>query len=558
MFKYMIIFIRAVTKVTLPVKSGLRIIERIAGRKTQNMTISDMVSRNARKYPNQLAFVELCPSKNFRKEITWHEFDDRINRVANALLKMGLRKGDKVLHLMMNSVPWLETYFGVIRAGGWIIPLNYRFIGSQIKYCADVAEPKFFILDDNFTDTVMPVCSEMKTIKDYIFIGKNVPQGMHEYEQLIAGASSAPVNIDLPEDDGCAIYFTSGTTGAPKATVLTHRNMVATAMHENHAHRENSRDNFLLLQPLYHTGGKMHWFGSLIVGGRCTIITGGERISAQLILETISREKITEIMLLVPWIQDLVTALDKGELKLDNFDVSSLKLMHSGAQPIPPTLIRHWKGWFLHAGYETHYGLTESAGPCVHLLPENIERVGALGWPMLELDARIVDDKDNDVPFGVVGELILKGDNIMKEYYKNPEQTAQALKGGWLHTGDMAKMEPDGCLTFVDRKKDLVITGGENIYPWEIEELFHAHPKVADAALIGIPDERLGEVALAIIQPKANVAITEQEFKEYYEPRLPKYQWPRAVIFDRIPRNPTGKIEKPQIRNKYRNYKWQK
>lgn len=381
---------------------------------------------------------------------------------------------------------------------------------------------------------------------------------MKEYEKLFASASTEPVDAGLTGDDDCAIYFTSGTTGTPKATLLSHKNMSATAMHENYAHHETSRDNFLLLQPLYHTGGKMHWFGFLIVGGRCTMLTGGERINAKLILETISKERITEVMLLVPWIQDLVTALDRGELKLEDYDVSCWKLMHSGAQPIPPTLIRHWKGWFLHVNYETHFGLTESAGPCIHLFPENIHRVGAIGFPMLELDARVVDENNNDVPYGKVGEIILKGDNIMKGYYHNPTETAKTIIDGWLHTGDMGKMEPDGCITFVDRKKDLVITGGENIYPWEIEELFHGHPEVADAALIGIPDTRLGEVAIAVIQPKANSNLTEKEFREYFESQLPKYQWPRAVIFDQVPRNPTGKIEKPKLREKYRDYKWQK
>ena len=220
-----------------------------------------MVSRNARKFPNQLAFVELCPSKNIRNELTWKEFDDRVNRLSHALMGMGIRKGDRVLHLMMNSMSWLEAYFAAIRIGACVVPLNYRFISSQVKYCADVSEPKILILDDHFTNVVTPIRSELKTVEDYIFMGKDIPPGMHEYENLIARSPPARVNVDLAGDDECAIYFTSGTTGPPKAAVLAHRTMVATAMHEHHAHGETSRDNFLLLQPLYHTGGKMHWFG---------------------------------------------------------------------------------------------------------------------------------------------------------------------------------------------------------------------------------------------------------------------------------------------------------
>jgi acyl-CoA synthetase (AMP-forming)/AMP-acid ligase II len=522
------------------------------------MTIVDMVTRNARRFPNQLAFVEICPSKKFRRQMTWKEFDDRVNRLANVLSKMGLRKGDKVLHLMMNSINWLEAYFGVIKTGAIVVPLNFRFIGSQIKYCADTVEPKIFIFDDNFTERVVPLQSQLKTVNEYIFIGQDAPKSAREYEKLLIAAPVESVDAGLTGDDRCAVYFTSGTTGTPKATLLSHRNMSATAMHENYAHRDSSRDYFLLLQPLYHTGGKMHWFGFLIAGGRCTIVTGGEKITARLILETISRERITEVMLLVPWIQDLVTSMDKGEIKLEDYDVSCWKLMHSGAQPIPPSLIRHWKGWFMNVAYETHYGLTETAGPCIHLLPENLSRVGAIGFPVLELDARIVDEHNNDVPYGTVGEIILKGNNIMIGYYENPEETAKTLIDGWLHTGDLGKMDPDGCITFLDRKKDLVITGGENIYPWEIEKFFHSHPKVADATLIGIPDTRLGEVALAVIQPKEGSNLTEQEFRQYCESKLPKYQWPRAVIFDQVPRSPTGKIEKLKLKEKYNNYKWYK
>jgi len=373
---------------------------------------------------------------------------------------------------------------------------------------------------------------------------------MEAFEEVIAKASSKPLEVELTGEDECGLYFTSGTTGVPKATLLTHRNMESVAIHENYAHRETNNDNFLLLQPLYHTGGKMHWFGNLIVGARATMIVG-EKITPKLIFETIQNEKATITMLLVLWIQDMVSALDSGELKLEDYDLSSWRLMHSGAQPIPPSLVRHWKEYLTNVQYETHFGLTESTGPCIHLGVENMRKLGAIGRPNLNLDARVVNEKDEDVAPGEVGELILKGDNVMKEYYKNPEKTAETLRNGWLHTGDMVKMDSDGFIYFVDRKKDVVISGGENIYPAEIEDLLHALPKINDAAVIGIPDERLGEIAAAIIEPKPDVVLTEEEVKEFYEPRLAKYMWPRRIIFDKVPRNPTGKIEKPKLREKY-------
>ena len=520
------------------------------------MTIVEMLARNARRYPDSPALIELQPSKNVRKEITWKEFDERANRLANALIDRGIKKGDKVAHLMMNSINWLEAYFAIIKIGAWAVPLNFRFISRQIKYCIDVSEPNVMILDETFTERVETIRSELPTIKNYIFAGQNLPENMEAFEDVIKKASPKPPGVQLSDEDECALYFTSGTTGEPKATLLTHKNMENTAIHENYAHRQTNIDNFLLLQPLYHTGGKMHWFGSLIVGGRATMITGGEKITPKLIFEAIHNEKATIMMLLVPWIQDMVSALDRGELKLEDYNLSSWRLMHSGAQPIPPILIRHWKGYFMDVQYETHYGLTESAGPCIHLGVENINKVGAIGRPNLNWDARIVNDKDEDVPVGVVGELILKGNGVMKEYYKNPEKTAETIRDGWLHTGDMVKWDRDGFLHFVDRKKDVIITGGENIFPVDLESVLIGQPKVKDVAIIGIPDERLGEVVVAIVEPKAGMDITEEEMRAFFEPQLPKYAWPRILLFDEVPRNPTGKIEKPKLREKYADLKW--
>ncbi len=520
------------------------------------MNITEMLARNARIYPDSPALTELTPSKNFRKTVTWKEFDDKANQVANALRERGVKKGDRVMHLMMNSIIWLEAYFGILKVGAMAVPLNFRFISRQIKYCIDIAEPNVMILDENFAERVEEIRPELPTIKHFIFVGQNIPKGMEAYEDVLAKSSDKPPNIQLSGEDEAGLYFTSGTTGDPKATLLCHKSLEHTAVNENYSHRETRYDHFLLIQPLYHTGGKMHWFGSLIAGARATLTTGGERITAKLILETISNEKITISMLLVPWIQDVVSALGRGELKLEDYDFSSWRLMHSGAQPIPPVLIRHFLDYFPNIAFEENYGLTESSGPCMHLGLENIHKLGSIGYSRLNLDARIVNDKDEDVPVGTVGELILKGHCIMKEYYKNPEKTAEILKNGWLHTGDMVKMDEDGFIYFVDRKKDVIITGGENIFPVDLESVLIGQPKVKDVAVIGIPDERYGEVVAAVVEPQPGTDLTEEEMRAYFEPQIPKYAWPRLVLFGEVPRNPTGKIEKPKLRERYADVKW--
>jgi acyl-CoA synthetase (AMP-forming)/AMP-acid ligase II len=520
------------------------------------MTITEILARNARLYPDSIALTELTPSKGLKRSITWKEFNDRANRVANALMERGVGKGDVVIHLMMNSIKWLEAYFGILKTGAMAAPLNFRFISRQIKYCVDIAEPKIMILDQDFTERVEEIRSDLKTIKSYIFVGENVPEGMEAYEDLLAAASSETPKVDLTGEDNAGLYFTSGTTGDPKATLLCHRNLEHTAVNENYSHRETRKDCFLLIQPLYHTGGKMHWFGSLIAGARAVMTVGGERVTAPLILDTITKEKITICMLLVPWLQDIVTALDKGDLKLEDYDVSSLRLVHSGAQPIPPVLVRRFLKYFPNIDYEENYGLTESSGPCMHLGLENIHKLGSMGYPRLNLDGRIVNDNGEDVPVGTVGEFILRGNHIMKEYYKNPEQTAQTLKNGWLYTGDLVKQDEDGFIYYIDRKKDLIISGGENIFPVDLESVLIGQPKVKDVAIIGIPDERYGEVVAAVVQPKEGSDLTEEEMRAYFEPLLPKYAWPRIILFGDVPRNPTGKIEKPKLRERYADVKW--
>jgi acyl-CoA synthetase (AMP-forming)/AMP-acid ligase II len=292
----------------------------------------------------------------------------------------------------------------------------------------------------------------------------------------------------------------------------------------------------------------MHWFGNFIVGARAVILKG---IEPRWIIEAVSEEKVTIVWLLVPWALDILLAVESGDIKLNQYALDQWRLMHIGAQPVPKNLVHEWLKVFPHHQYDTNYGLTESTGPgCVHLGVGNLEKVGAIGVPGFDWEVNIVDDRLNPVPPGTPGELIVKGAGVMKEYYNNPEATRKTIVDGWLLTGDVAKRDEDGFIWLVDRKKDVVITGGENIYPVEIEDFLQAHPRIKDVAVIGLPSSRLGEIAAAVIERKPGMALSKEEVMAFCE-ELPRYKRPRKIIFDSVPRNPTGKIEKPVLRKRY-------
>ncbi len=509
--------------------------------------IGEMLARNARMYPNEVALVERIPAENIRKEVTWKQFDDASNRFANLLLEKGVKKGDRVVHLMMNSINWLIAYFGILRTGAWAVPLNFRFTARDIKYCIDVAEPKVVLFGEEFTGRIEEIKQEV-SVKHYLFSGKEPPPFAESVEEAMAAASARSPGIELRYEDPCALYFTSGTTGRPKPILLAHKNLVCAAITEKVHHGQEREDNFILIPPLYHTGAKMHWFGSLIVGGRAVILKG---VSPEWIFEAVSEEGGTILWLLVPWVQDILMKLDKGEMRLEDYKLEQLRLLHIGAMPVPPSLIKRWKSYFPHMDYDTTYGLSEATGPnCVHLGIENTHKVGAIGRPGFNWETRIVDEQGRNVKRGEVGELLVRGGGVMLEYYKNPEATADALKDGWLHTGDMAKEDEDGFIYLVDRKKDVIICGGENVFPVEVENHLHTHKAIKDVAAIGYPDERLGEIVAVVIECIPGSALTEKEVLAFCED-LPRYKRPRKVFFGKIPRNPTGKIEKTKLRSRY-------
>ena len=515
------------------------------------MLITDILKQNQERYPEKVALVEREPEKEIRRELTWAEFDAIADQVALALADAGIGIGDRVVHLMMNSLEWLPVYFGILRSGAWAVPLNFRFDAATIQRCVDLVDAKAIFFGQEFTERLNTAKDALdRRVSHYIYMGPDhlKPDYAEPFDHFIDPFQNGSPTIDLKPAHTAAIYFTSGTTGQPKGVVLSHDNLAFSCQVEREHHKQTHDDVFLCIPPLYHTGAKMHWFGNLAVGAKTILLKG---VKPSWILQVISEEKATIAWLLVPWAHDILTAIESDAIQLDKFFLDQWRLMHIGAQPVPPSLIRQWRKTFPNQSYDTNYGLTEASGPgCLHLGCGNMHKVGAVGLPGHGWQCRIVDDKLNRVNPGQPGELIVKGPGVMQAYYRNPEETEATLKKGWLLTGDIAREDEDGFIYLVDRKKDVVITGGENIFPVEIESFIMEHSAVQDAAVIGLPDERLGEVAVAIIQPKHDSAMSEEDISRFCQD-LPRYKRPRRIYFDAIPRNPTGKIEKPKLRKKY-------
>ena len=532
------------------------------------MPITEFLVRNASLFPDDTALVEINPQfksesritwreyslmqpepgEPFRREMTWGEFDKKANRFANLLLTRGCKKGDKIAILLMNSLEWLPIYFGILKAGAVAVPLNYRYTAEEIRYCLEKADCTMLAFGPEFTGRMENICDLIPRVKHLFYVGEDCPTFADNYDYMIGLCSTDAPNIAVTDDDDAAIYYSSGTTGFPKAILHAHRALVHSARCEQAHHGQTKDDVFLCIPPLYHTGAKMHWFGSLISGGRAVLLKGTK---PEWILRAVSDEGCTIVWLLVPWAQDILDAIERGDIKTADYRLDQWRLMHIGAQPVPPSLIRRWMQVFPHHKYDTNYGLSESIGPgCVHLGLDNIDKVGAIGKAGFGWTVRIVDPEGNAVERGDVGELCVKGPGVMKCYYKDEKATAEVLKDGWLLTGDMAMEDEDGFIFLVDRKKDVIITGGENLYPVQIENYLRRHEAVKDAAVIGLPDARLGEIAAAIIAVKDGCTLTEEEIMDFCA-GLPRYKRPRKVIFADVPRNPTGKIEKPRLRALY-------
>ncbi|MEE1199918.1 MAG: class I adenylate-forming enzyme family protein [Christensenellales bacterium] len=532
------------------------------------MPITQLLENNARMFPGEIALVEINPDMKeirrvtwkeyeliesgayteLRREITWDVFNEKANRCANLLLSRGIRRGDRVAILMMNCLEWLPMYFGILKTGALAVPLNYRYAAEEIRYCCDLADVDALMFGPEFIGRVEEIVERIPRVKLLFYVGDNCPTFAENYLHLAANQSSGCPDVRLTDADDAAIYFSSGTTGFPKAILHSHESLMHAAIVEQKHHGQRREDVFLCIPPLYHTGAKMHWFGSLLSGSRAVLLKG---TSPEVIIRTISEERCTIVWLLVPWAQDILDTIERGDVDPEQFTLGQWRLMHIGAQPVPQSLVRRWKERFPEHDYDTNYGLSESIGPgCVHLGLENTHKVGAIGVAGYGWKIRIVDENRQEVRQGEVGELAVYGPGVMKCYYKDEAATRDVLRDGWLYTGDMAMQDEEGFIYLVDRKKDVIITGGENLYPVQIEDFLRGHKGIKDVAVIGLPDQRLGEIAAAIIELKQGQQCSLEEINEYCR-QLPRYKRPRRIIFADVPRNPTGKIEKPKLRKMY-------
>lgn len=507
---------------------------------------------NASKYPEREFLIESYPSKKMRRALTWQGLEEQTNKIANYLIKeCGIKKGDVVQHLLLNSLEWYITYMGALKAGAAISPLNFRFASGDIKYACDVTRSKVFILGETFVPRVEPIMAQMEYCKHYICIGGNTPATMKAYSEIIKNSDGSPVCVDMAEDDMAELMFTSGTTGAPKPVSHTHGTLFWIGIGNALTYNEGHMSVYLSPHPFYHSGTLFLSFPCYIAAGK---ILMPMEPAPEYYLRSMADEHCTGGWNTVPTWADILSAIKSGQINLQDYDLSALKHIEIGAQPVPYALLEDSKKIFPGLPIANIYGITEGGGGgTLNCYDDDIMRKpGSIGKATAFMEAKVVDSEGSELPPRAVGELQLKGPRLMKEYAFNPEMTAKTVTDGWLHTGDLAYKDEEGFIFFADRAKDLIIRGGENIFPAEVEDALRKHPSIADVAVLGYPHPRLVEIVMAVIQVRPGKVLADDAVINFLKERgLAKYKWPEKIILADVPRNPSGKIEKPKLREMY-------
>ncbi|MFC1823182.1 long-chain-fatty-acid--CoA ligase [Thermodesulfobacteriota bacterium] len=514
------------------------------------MLIGDIAKFNARRFKNKLAF------KDERRALTFDQVNKRSNAIIHALMDMGVRKGDRVAILLFDCVQYGELLFALPKAGFVAVTLNCRLLARELDYLVNNSEANTIIFDAELADTIEELRPTLATVKNYIVLdlkGDSKTEALN-YENLIESHSASEMPLQVHETDIAFILYTSGTTGFPKGTMLTHKSLMTNLFNLSLELQPQQKDIFFNLPPLFHAAGQnqvmVHFFHG------CSSLSLRE-FDVETVLKTIESEK-PNVMHLVPTMQNMII----NHPAVGNYDLSCMDLNIYGASPIMRSQLVKVIEIF-NCKLMQCAGLTEASGVLVMLRPEDhvvegpehlIRRLGAAGREVKLTEVRVVDQDGNEVPPETRGELVGRGENIMKGYWKMPEATAETIVDGWLHTGDICLYDEDGYIYYVDRIKDMICRGGENVFPREIEEVISAHPSVLEVSVIGVPDERLQEEIMALIVPKEGAAISEQEIVRLCEKNLARYKKARYVQFvDAFPKTASGKILKHQLRKKYKN-----
>jgi acyl-CoA synthetase (AMP-forming)/AMP-acid ligase II len=478
--------------------------------------------------------------------MTYHEFNDRVNRLANGLIRFGLNKGDKVAVLLFNSIPLVEIFFASGKTGGVFTPVNFRFTAEEVFYILDHSDARFFIYGEEFSYLVEKIWPRLNKVQFYISVGNSTPSTEMHYETVLRESVPEEPEVFLSEEDECQLMYTSGTTGKPKGAILTHGNLLWNLFNTILGREEKEGETSIVIGPLYHTAAlNNHFLTRVAMAGTSVLV---KHFEPEKVLELIEKERATVISG-APSAYHLMLSLPEGR-----FDARSITKCTTGASILPNETKERLAKLFPNlSGIYDVYGCTE-ATPSIAILKakDSLKKRECVGPAVPFLEVRIVDGQDQDLPVGEVGEVICRGPNVMKGYYKDEEATCEALRGGWLHTGDLARMDEEGFIYIVDRKKDMIVSGGENIYPREIEEVLYSYPKIEDAAIVGIPDPLWGESVRAVIVLKKGETMTEEEVIEYCKNHLASYKKPKSVEFvENLPRNPSGKVLKTVLRESY-------
>jgi fatty-acyl-CoA synthase len=508
-------------------------------------TIGDALVRTARRYPERTAFV-------FRDaQLTFRELNERASRFANAMAGLGVSKGDRVALISHNCLQYLICLFGLSKMGVVFTPLNFMLKAEEIRFIINHSETKVFIVEDSLVDEVKPIVGEMPSVKHYSYIkltGKPAPDKWLDIDELYSEKyPETEPEVEIDQNDPFALMYTSGTEAAPKGVLLSHLNYYSAIMSLTYDFEMGKHDTVSLMAiPAYHVAGMDSMLSSVINGNKTIMMYAPDLLG---MLEIIQKERVSGIALPPTVWGGLLQWPD-----IKKYDFSSLEGCISFGGFTPQPVMEQWAKLAPDVKFRNYYGLTEITSLGTTLQPEDVMRkTESIGKPCTNVALRIVDDEDKDVKVGEVGEIVARSPGVMLGYYKEEEKTREAFRSGWLHTGDLARMDEEGYFYFVDRKKDMVKSGAENVSSQEVEGVLYRHPKLAEAAVIGLPHPYWMEAVTAVVVPKKGVEVTEEEIIQHCKSQLAGYKVPKKVLFlDELPKNPSGKILKRELREEHK------